>query len=356
MGRHSMTTNFITIGIDLGDKYSHVCVLDAGGVVIHESRCRTTLPTMSKVLGAWPGARLILETGTQSSWLARALTAAGFDVIVAHARQVRLITQSDRKNDRFDAEQLARLGRADPKLLHPVEIRSEQRAKDLTVLRTRDAIVRTRTMLINEARGVAKSLGVRLPVCHTGAFARRVRKELPADAVFAGLDQLLALIEAATQQVRVLDEQVETLSREKYPETVLMRQVAGVGSITGLAFALTVGDPHRFSSSRMLGAYFGLRPAQRDSGQKKSQLAISKSGDRFMRCLLVQASQYILGPFGPDTELRRFGLRLAERGGRAAKKKAVIAVARKLAVLMHRLWVSGEAYQPLAYGKEPMAA
>jgi transposase len=351
-----MTHSTTTVGIDIGDKHSQICVLDGAGAVTSELRVRTTQPALERALAKWSGARVIVETGTHSGWIARNLKAAGYEVIVAHARQVQLITQSDRKNDRFDAEQLARLGRVDPKLLRPVEVRSEQRARDMTLLRTRDALVRMRTLAINEARGLAKSLGYRLPACGAKGFHNRIRRELAESAMFAGLPQILDSIESLSANIRALEQQIEQLCRDRYPETELMRQVTGVGPVTALTFALTIGDPRRFRKSRMVGAYLGLRPAQRDSGERRSQLSITKGGDAFLRRLLVQAAHYILGPFGPDTELRRFGLRLAARGGKAAKKRAIVAVARKLAVLLHRLWVSGEQYQPLDYHAQRAAA
>jgi transposase len=346
----------MTIGIDLGDKHSQVCVLDAAGIVHRQIQVRTTTIGFGRALAPWPGARVVIETGTHSGWVARGLEGAGYEVIVAHARQVKLITHSDRKNDQFDAEQLARLGRVDPKLLRPVKVRCEQVARDMTVLRTRDSLVRTRTLLVNEARGLAKSLGLRLPSCSTDSFVTRVRKDLTEEASFAGLAELLEVIESTTLNIRALEGQVEELCRDRYPQTAALRQVTGVGPITALAFALTVGDAERFSSSRTVGAYFGLRPVQRDSGQRRPELGISKGGDRFVRWLLVQAAHYILGPFGPDSDLRRFGLRLAARGAKAAKKKAVVAVARKLAVLLHRLWISGEEYQALGYRDEQSQA
>jgi transposase len=348
MMSHSTTT----IGIDIGDKYCQVCVLDGAGATRKEMRVGTTRRAIERALATWPAARVVMETGTHSGWIARLLKGAGYDVIVAHARQVQLITQSDRKNDRFDAEQLARLGRVDPKLLRPVEPRCEQRARDMTVLRSRDALVRMRTLAINDARGLAKSLGNRLPACSSGSFPNRVRRELTDPAVFAGLPEMLDVIERLSASIRALEQQIERMCRDQYPETALLRQVAGIGSVTALAFALTIGDPQRFPKSRTVGSYLGLCPRQRDSGQRRSQLSITKGGDRQLRRLMVQAAHYILGPFGPDTELRRVGLRLAARGGKAAKKRAVVAVARKLAVLLHRLWVTGEQYQPLGYDAE----
>lgn len=349
-------TSHITIGIDVGDRFCQVCVLDAGGKITDELRVRTTQPGLAGGLAKWPGASVIVETGTHSGWIARFLQATGYEVIVAHAGQIKLITQSNRKNDRFDAEQLARLARADTKLLRPVVVRSEQRARDMTVLRAREAIVRMRTSSINEVRGVAKSLGMHLPACSSASFAKRIRRELPESAIFAGLPEMLDLIQTLTSHADALRKQIEEISQARYPETAAMRQVAGVGPVTALTFALTIGDAPRFTKSRSVASYIGLCPAQRDSGQKRSELSITRTGDLRLRRVLVQAAHYILGPFGPDTELRRVGLRLAARGGKAAKKKAVVAVARKLAVLLHRLWVSGEVYQPIGYRNEVQAA
>jgi transposase len=180
-------------------------------------------------------------------------------------------------------------------------------------------------------------------------FPKRVR-EAKKGEIFPGLETLLQLIETLTAAIGDMDREIERLCREQYPETRLLRQVKGVGPLTALCFLLTLEDPHRFKKSRSVGAYLGLRPKQRDSGEQQPQLRITKSGDEMLRRYLVNGSQYILGPFGPDTQLRRVGLRLAERGGRAAKKRAIIAVARRLAVLLHRLWITGEEYEPLGYG------
>jgi len=144
------------------------------------------------------------------------------------------------------------------------------------------------------------------------------------------------------------DRRVEELAK-KYGHTKLLRQVKGVGALTSLAYVLTLEKPERFPKSRDVGPYVGLVPKQEDSGESQPQLGISKAGDTMVRKLLVGSAHYILGPFGPDTDLRRYGLRLCERGGKNAKKRAAVAVARKLAVLLHRLWVSGEVYEPLGY-------
>ncbi len=310
---------------------------------------RTTAPALSKRFGNIVPCRIVLEVGTHSPWVSRLLSELGHEVIVANPRRVRLISANDSKNDAVDSELLARLGRADPKLLSPITHRGQQAQKDLVLLRNRDGFVRSRTQLINQARGFAKSLGDRLPSSSAVAFPKRVRAA-KKDQLFSGLETLLQVIDTLTVAIGDMDRKIERLSRERYPETMLLRQIKGVGPLTALCFLLTLEDPNRFKNSRSVGAYLGLRPKQRDSGEQQPQLRITKSGDEMLRRYLVTASHYVLGPFGPDTHLRRVGLRLAEHGGKAAKKRAIIAVARRLAVLLHRLWVTGEEYQPLGYG------
>ena len=338
----------LTIGLDLSDKTSEACVLDAAGEVVETFRVRTTPVALERALARFEPARVVLEVGTHSPWVSRLVTRVGHEGIVANPRRVRLIAENDSKSDDFDAELLARLGRIDPNLLAPIVHRGEQAQRDLVLLRSRDGLVRARSQLINQVRGFAKSLGSRLPASSAEAFPGRVRT-VTTDDLFPGLATMLAMIEQLTAEIRRLDREIERLCTERYAETRLLRQVKGVGPITALAFVLTLEDPHRFARSRSVGSYLGLRPRQRDSGEQRPQLRITKAGDALLRRLLVTAAHYILGPFGPDTALRRHGLRIAERGGKAAKKRAVVAVARKLAVLLHRLWVTGEVYQPLGY-------
>jgi transposase len=152
-----------------------------------------------------------------------------------------------------------------------------------------------------------------------------------------------------SDEIKLFDKKIEQLADERYPHTELLRQVKGVGPVTSLAYVLTLETPRRFAASRDVGPYLGLAPKQEDSGDCQPQLGISKAGDRMLRKLLVGSAHYILGPFGPDTDLRRFGKKLCARGGKNAKKRATVAVARKLAVLLHRLWISGEVYEPLGY-------
>ena len=336
----------LTVGLDLGDRSSWYCVVDEAGGVLLEQRLSTTPKAMKEGFGSMPRCRIALETGTHSPWVSRLLSELGHEVIVANARKVRLIGESRKKDDRLDAQTLARLARIDPQLLSPVRHRSAKAQADLTVIRARAGLVRARTALVNTARGLAKSYGERLRGCNVRNMNPEKAEGLSPE-LQSGLEPLLAGIEALSEQIREYNERIEKLAQESYPQVALLKQIKGVGTLIGLTFLLTLEDPHRFRKSRDVGCYLGLQPGRRNSGQSEPQMHISKEGDPYLRTLLVQGAQHILGPFGVDSDLRRWGLKLAERGGRNGKKRAIVATARKLAVLLHHLWVSGEVYEPL---------
>jgi len=335
-----------TVGLDLGDRYSHFLVLDEDGQVLEEGRVATRESALRKRFSGCERMRIALETGTHSPWVSRLLKDCGHEVIVANSRKLRLIYENRRKSDRVDAMYLARLARLDPQLLWPVEHRGPQAQKDLALLRSRDALVEARTQLINHSRGLVKSIGQRLPSCNSEAFVRKVLGAIP-ESLKTGLLPVLEMITSLNDQIKALDRRVEALANQVYPETKLLRQVTGVGPITSLGYVLILEDHRRFSKSRAVGSYVGLTPGSRRSGNSDPQMHITKEGDTLLRRLLISCAQYILGPFGPDTDLRRFGLRIASGGGKNAKKRAIVAVARKLAVLLHHLWRSGEVYEPL---------
>jgi transposase len=337
-----------TVGLDLGDRWSQVCVLDQeSGEIVEEGRVRTSAKALERRFRV-PRVRVVLEVDCQSPWISRLLESLGHEVLVANARQVRLIPAQANKSDRVDAETLARLGRFDPKLLRAIENRGESVQVDRALLKARDLLVRSRARLIGHVRGMVKSVGGRVRRASAEAFAARADEDLP-EALEPALRPVLEQIAALTTTIRSYDRQIEQLARERYPETALLRQVHGVGPITALAFVLKVEHPQRFGRSRTLGAYLGLVPRRDQSGARDPQLRITKQGDPFVRRLLIQCARYILGPFGKDSVLRRYGLRIAERGGSNAKKRAAVAVARKLAILLHHLWQTAELYDPL-YG------
>jgi transposase len=345
----------LTIGLDLGDRNSWYCVLGETGQIQVEQRVRTTAKALGEVLGAMPRSRIALETGTHSPWISRLLSECGHEVIVANARKVRLIGESRKKDDRLDAQTLARLARIDPELLCPVKHRSAQAQADLTLIRARAGLVRARTSLVNTARSLTKSYGEGLRGCNVRNMNPEKAEALSPELQRA-LEPLLAEIESVSERIAEYNDRIAALAENNYPQVKLLKQIKGVGTLIALTFLLTLEDPHRFRKSRDVGCYLGLQPGRRNSGESEPQMHISKEGDPYLRTLLVQGAQHILGPFGVDCDLRRWGLKLAERGGRNAKKRAIVATARKLAVLLHHLWVSGEVYEPLHNSKSTTVA
>lgn len=332
-------------GLDVGDRWTYVYVVEGeSGEVVDQGRVRTTLEALRRRFEG-PRMRIALEVGPHSPWMSRLLEELGHEVLVANAREVALVYASRRKGDRVDAESLARLARLDPRLLRAISHRSEQAQADRAVLKARDLLVRSRSGLIAHVRGTVKAMGGTLPRCSVECFVARSWELLP-ELLRPALEPVLRQIDSLTESIRSYDHQLEQMAEERYAESALLRQVDGVGLVTSLAYVLQLEDPRRFRRSRTVGAYFGLVPQRAQSGDRDPQLRISKRGDPFVRRLLIQCARHILGPFGKDSELRRYGLRIAERGGKNAKKRAAVAVARKLAVLLHRLWLHAEVYEP----------
>src|SRR5260370_11826581 len=331
-----------TIGVDLGDKMSCYAILDEEGVVREEGSFRNNAESIAKHFGKQERARVALEVGTQSAWISREFTKLGHEVIVANARELKWITCSDTKNDRNDAIKLARLARADRNLLAPVEHRTGEQQAELAVIRARDALVKARTLLVNTARSLAKGFGLRLPASITPTFGARALTRVP-EHLTAALQGLLEQIDALGLTIRGYDQRIAEVAA-RHPEVERLASVPGVGTLTALSYVLTLGRRERFAHSRDVGSFLGLRPRQKQSGERDPRLGISKCGDKYLRKLLVQCAHHILGHWGKDSALRQWGL--SKSDGSAGKKRAVIAVARKLAVLLHRLWTTGEVFKP----------
>lgn len=351
--------NVITaIGCDIGDKTVEICLLQSDGSK-QFFRVRTTKKALTEFFDRAPS-RVAIEVGAHSRWISELLKEKGHEVIVANPRRLKMISQSDNKSDRHDCELLARIGRVDLDLLSPVKHRNRQAQEDLAVAKARDLLVATRTKLINHIRGVFKSEGLTLPSSDAAYFVKNTEKLLP-EALAPALAPVYEALKALKAQIEQHDRTIERIANERYDKDVqALSQIPGVGTLTALVFMLTLEDKNRFASSRVAGAFVGLRPRKSQSGDSDPQLGITKAGDPFVRRLLVNAANYIMGPFGKDSDLRRWGLRLAERGGKNARKRAKVAVARKLAVLLHRLWVTGEVYEPIGYrsrrSEEPTTA
>ncbi len=337
-------------GLDLGDKHSVVTVMDLDGEIVERKKIATSLAGFERYFQAWVQMRVVFEAGTHANWTYRLLERLGHAPLMADTRRLALITQSLSKDDRKDSERLAELGLRMPEMLHAVEPCSLETQNDRAVWKAREALVEVRTKLINNIRGTLKSFGRRLPALPSPAFAKKAGPLLPVELRDV-LHPLLLLIQHATDEIRRYDKRIEELANKKYPQTKRMRSANGVGVITSPAFVLNLdNDPNRLRHSRDAGARVGLRPKRRDSGERSPELGITKTGDPMMRRLLVQCAQHILGHRGKDSALRRWGLGLAARGGtKSAKRKAVVAVARKLAVLLHVLWQRDVDFDPF-YG------
>jgi transposase len=345
----------MTIGMDLGDQHSRYCRLSNDGEVVKEHQVATTRKALTQVFGGKGRARIAIEVGTHSPWVSRLLEQLGHEVIVANPRQVKLISANSRKNDRVDAQTLARLARIDPQLLRPIHHRGERAQMDLMKIRVRAVLVEERTALVNSMRGLTKSVGERLTGCDADQMSEEQLALLPA-GLRETLQPLARQVESLTKQIQDLDRQLEQIARKDYPETALLRQVSGVGVLIALTFVLTIENKDRFRRSRDIGCYLGMRPRRSDSGRSQPQLRITKEGDPYLRKLLVEGAHCIMSRRAPDSDLKRWGWKLAERGGKRGKKIAVVAVARKLGILLHRLWVTGEVYEPLRNAKLAAAA
>lgn len=344
----------VVIGIDLGDMWSSVCVVDARTEVVQEMKVRTREVELRRAFSAVPPSLVVLEACGQSPWISRMLRDLGHEALVVNPYRVKVIAESINKTDRRDAKLLAELGVLAPKMLSRVEHRSEQEQADLAVLRGRELVVGQRTATILYVRGTLKAYGAKLEGVTVERFAELAREQVPEE-LRAVIWPMLELINEQTKRIRGYDREVAKLIAERYPEVGVLLQVPGVGPITSLTYRLTIGNPHRFRRSRQVGAYLGLTPGQRQSGRSDPELRITKAGDKALRRLLVQCAQYILSHPAAEGALRDWGLKKAE-GGKRARQRAVVGMARKLAVLLHRLWTTGMVYERWPQGRPEQEA
>lgn len=340
------STHPVTVGLDLGDRNTFAVELDRERQIAGRWKIKTTPAAFVECFAERDCVRVILEAGTHSRWISALLEELGHDVKVVDPRRLPRNHRED-KSDWKDAEHLGRVGQAMPELFHEVHHRSNTAHADLLVLKVRSLLVELRTKLVNTLRMHVKGIGKRLPKCDARAFHKRMRDAVPT-ALKRSSDPILRILEVLAKEIAKLDKEIDELAETRYPETGVLTQVTGVGNQTALAFMLTIGDKTRFATSRTVGSYFGLRPRLSESCSIEPQLRITKAGDPFVRRLLVTAAHYIIGPLcRTDSSLRRWAMGYCERGGKNAKKRAAVAVARKLSVLLHRLWVTGEVYEPL---------
>ena len=337
-------------GIDLHAEYSQICILDEDGEVMETSRVGTSVKALERFFGR-DRLRVVMEAGGSSPWVSRLLESLGHEVVVCSPRRVRLIAESKLKNDRIDAEVLARLVRLDPEFLKPIRHRSEQAQLLRSNLKVRSAMVEARTKWINTIRGLLRGFGYKVSGKAPHTFVQRVdRMKLPGE-LRAVIEPLLEQLDLLTGEIERRNEQLEEMVKD-LPEVGHLREIPGVGPVVATYFVLTIDDPDRFRNSRDVASFFGLRPSMRESASVTHFGRITREGDPEMRRLLVQAAHGCLRTRA-DSELKNWALALAERRG---KGKAVVALARKLAVLMHHLWVTGEVYQAFPNTEDSQAA
>lgn len=354
----------ITVGIDLGDASNQICVMNQIGVITEEYKTHNTREAFNLLGKKYPQARFVMEVGSHSPWISEQLRAMHCEVFVGNARKLKAISTHERKCDELDARTLAKIGRMDTRLLYPIQHVSQDARKDRLVISSRENLVNTRKRLIQSVRGSVKSFGERIESTSADCFPKKARKSLAHEAdILAAFEPTLKSIEQLNESIKVLDSKIDELSAEKYPATKILRQISGVGPITSIAFILAIEDPDRIVGTRDIAAYFGLVPRRDQSGNVDKQLGISKTGNPYIRKLLVQCAQHLMGEKGPDCDLKRFGLRRAGQGGdgtkkaaKGAKKKAIVAVARKLAVILLSLWRSESEYDPFRNSPEEAVA
>jgi len=334
----------LTIGMDLGDTTCEVCVLEQGGKKpVATGTLPMTKEALTEFVSQYPAATVVFEVGGQSRWVQQLFRLLGIKNIAADPRQLKLISQSRRKNDKKDAYLLACAGRGMPELLNPITHRSLQAHADRAVSKARHTLVTTRTKLVNHLRGVVKTEGGRIKAT-AQYFHSHALEQIP-EHLRPALEPLIDVLAAIHDQLLTIDREMKRIARDRYPEVELLMGIFSVGLTTAFAFVTTIEDPSRFRRARACGAYLGMTPRQRESGSISPELNITKAGDGHLRRLLVLCAHHLLGPFGKDCRLRRWGLELCG-GTKKGRKRAVVAVARKLAVQMMAIWKSGRAFDP----------
>jgi transposase len=291
--------------------------------------------------------RVVMEAGGSSQWVSRLIEGCGHEVVVCAPRRVRLIAESTLKSDEIDAEVLARLGRIDHGFLGRVTHRSEEAQQQRANLTVRSALVGSRARWINTVRGILRGFGYRVPGGRSKSFHDRCAKVALPEELRAAIQPLLSQLEMVSEEIERLEEELETIAA-KLPIVQHLREIHGVGLLTALYFVLSVDDPERFRRSRDVAAFFGLRPCLRGSGDVKYYGKITKEGDPEMRRLLVQAAHAMMNTRKP-CRLQQWAFEVERRRG---KGKALTALARKIAVLMHRLWITGEAFEAFPHQKK----
>lgn len=328
------------VAIDLHDEYSQLCVMSPSREKLTEARVPTTRVALADFFAQRQRSRVIYEAGPHALWVGELLKELGHEPIACHPRRVRLIAEGRNKNDRMDAEILARLSLSDLELIRPIHQRSRSTLDQRSVIRARAAVVDAQKRLRTMLRGLVKPFGLRVHRGKKRALAELSTAALPP-LVRVSVDSVLQILTATAEQIAILDKHVEQIC-EQNVATTRLQTIPGVGPLVAAAFVHAIEDPKRFASND-IGPYIGLTPSNRSSaGKKLAPKEKGRPGDPYLRSLLLQAAWTLMNSRS-ESDLARWGRGLVERIG---PKKAAFALARKLATLMHHLWLREEDFQP----------
>lgn len=326
-------------GLDVSDKLTHVCVTDASGLVLWAGSCATDPEVIARTLKSRaPGlARVILETGPLSAFLYHGLVERGVPAICVCARHAKgVLSARVNKSDPHDAEGLSQMARTG--WFKAIRIKDEATHMDRARLKIRDQLIDARQAMAGQLRGLLKLFGLRLGQATTPG-KRRERLE----ALFAQKPELAPILGPLIESIEALEVQIARSSRalvaaaQADPVTARLMTAPGVGPITALVFKTSIEDPGRFARGEDAGAFAGLAPRRNQSGERDCKGRISKAGDPMLRSALYEAANCLLARVKRPCALRDWGQKLAQAKG---PKRARVAVARKLAILLHRLWLS----------------
>lgn len=329
------------VGLDIGKRKAHACVTTEDGTIVDEKSIVQRRDELAVFFSKYPKSRILIEASTSSEWVARYLTSLEHEVIVADPRFRLMYAAGDKKikTDRRDARALAvalRVGafrRAHRKS-------DDARALALKV-KLRAGLVRARTRLIQQVRAACEYEGVILEKCNTRYFTDIVLEERLPDVLANSLEPSILQIASLQEAIGAIDAEIEGVA-ETDAAVIRLKSVRGIGALTATAFRATLDDVERFKSAKEMTSFLGLVPSQNSSGDAQGRLGrITKTGDGLVRSYLVEAAHLIMSKRSPDTALKRWALRVAARRG---KKKAAVALARKLARILFAMWRDGSEF------------
>jgi len=332
------------VGLDVSVKQTAICIVDETGKIVREAKVTTEPEAVVALLNdAGLGyARVGLEAGPMSQWMVTGLLAAGLPVVCVETRHMRVMLKAQQvnKSDRNDARGIAQMMRVG--LYKPVHVKTLASQQERMLLTSRKLLRDKLQDTENELRGTLRNFGLRVGVVSSGRFEARIRELLkghpPLGAIVA---PLLAVRRVFREQFAVLHKMVLDRVRSDRQCRRLIT-VPGVGPVVALTFRATVDQPQRFAHSKMVGAHFGLVPRRFQSGETDYDGRISKCGDAMMRTALYEAAQVLLTRTQKWSWLKAWGMQLARRRG---DKKAIVALARRLAVILHRMWTDGTQFR-----------